>query len=398
MKVNRKILSDDSRRAVIGLNNRCKPVDSLKIAGMLLILFIQTFFSACKKGEHDAVPVRQVERTVLVYIAANNTLEYDAINSINKMESAAKDLKGNLIVYVKTNSGNSHLLKIKYDNSSKIKSDTIKTYIKQNSSDPAFLKQVILDSRKLSPADTYSLVMWSHATSWAPPSNKKVNSFGYDDEAEMDIKDLKNAIPSDFTYIMFDACSMGSVEVAYELKDKTRYILASPSEVLSESFPYESITPALFGGVDDLKTIARQFVDYYQSYSGLAASATVSLIDTRQLAELAAETKRLLLSAPPAPLNTSALQRLDFERNSGIPAYDFLSFLQNNFSQDRYAALNAQLDNVVIYKAHTKTFFNTPIQVFSGLSVYLPKISDPLKNYYNGFTWASDSAWMTLFY
>jgi len=370
----------------------------IEIYKLLVFILMLAILVGCKKDKSEPKPVQPVQRTVLVYIAANNTLEFDATNSINRMEKGAKGLTGNLIVFVKTNSGNSHLLKIKYDNTSLIKSDTIKTYGKRNSSDPEFLRQVIQDSRELSPANSYSLVMWSHATSWAPPSNKKTKSFGYDDEVEMDIKDFKNAIPSDFTYIMFDACSMGSIEVAYELKNKTKYILSSPSEVLSDSFPYEIITPNLFGGVEDLQKIANQFVQYYDSYTGLAASATVSLIDTKQLENLSFETKKLLLSVNRVDYNVKALQQLDFEINSGIPAYDFLSFLQQNFSVEQYAAVNAQLEKAIIYKAHTKNFFNIPIKVFCGLSVYLPKQGDPLKNYYNGFAWASDSAWSSLFY
>lgn len=370
-----------------------------KVYKLLMFIFLcPAFLVGCKKDRSEPKPVKPVERMVLVYIAANNTLEYDAVNSINKMEKGAKALNGNLIVFVKTNSNNSHLLKIRYDNTNRVVSDTIKTYGKRNSSDPEFLKQVIEDSRALSPANSYSLVMWSHATSWAPPSNKKINSFGYDDEVEMDVKDFKNAIPSDFTYIMFDACSMGSVEVAYELKDKTRYVLSSPAEVLSDSFPYEMITPDLFGGVEDLKKVAQQFIQYYESYTGLAASATVSLIDTKELEGLSFVTKKLLLSVSSINFNVKTLQQLDFETNSGIPAYDFLSFLQQNFSPNQYAAVQTQLEKTVIYKGHTKNFFNIPIKVFCGLSVYLPKEGDILKNYYSGFAWANDSAWGSLFH
>ncbi|WP_432713236.1 clostripain-related cysteine peptidase [Pedobacter sp.] len=98
----------------------------------------------------------------------------------------------------------------------------------------------------MSPANSYWLVLWSHATSWAPPTGRKTKSFGSDNNQEMDIIDFRNAIPSDFEYIMFAACSTGSVEVVYELQEKARYILFSPSAVPSASFPYEAITPHFF--------------------------------------------------------------------------------------------------------------------------------------------------------
>lgn len=32
---------------------------------------------------------------------------------------------------------------------------------------------------------------------------------------------------------------MGGIEVAYELRNKTDYMIASPAEVISNGFPYE---------------------------------------------------------------------------------------------------------------------------------------------------------------
>lgn len=392
MKISQKqngAMKSDQNRALIGLGR--------KLTCLLLLLSFNGLLS-CKKEKVSSSQDEIVERTVLIYIAANNNLENDALNSINKMENAAKSLKGNLIVFVKTNSNNSYLLRIRYDNTNRIKSDTLKTYGNRNSSDPEFLKEVIRDSRALSPANSYSLVMWSHATSWAPPSGVKNESFGSDEEKEMDIKDFKNAIPSDFTYIMFDACSMGSSEVVYELKDKTSYILTSPSEVLSSSFPYDVITPSLFGDVEDLKDVSQKFIEYYASFPGLSASATVSLIDTRELNQLAVETKTLLSSySTKVDFNVNTIQKLDFEANSGIPAYDFLSFLQQNFKSEQYEGIKTQLNKAVIFKGHTKNFFNVPIKTFCGLSIYLPNQNDHYKNYYSTLEWSKATGWNRFF-
>lgn len=43
---------------------------------------------------------------------ADNDLRYDALNSINRMEKGAANLDGTLLVYIKTESTKSYLLKI----------------------------------------------------------------------------------------------------------------------------------------------------------------------------------------------------------------------------------------------------------------------------------------------
>ena len=45
--------------------------------------------------------------------------------------------------------------------------------------------------------------------------------------------------------LMFDACLMGSVEVAAEFAGIADVLVASPAEILTTSFPYHTIIPAL---------------------------------------------------------------------------------------------------------------------------------------------------------
>jgi hypothetical protein len=71
----------------------------------------------------------KVNNMVLVYMEANNDLRYEALNSINRMELGAKNLNGTLLVYIKTSSVRSYLLKIKYDeDDNRIVSDTVKVF------------------------------------------------------------------------------------------------------------------------------------------------------------------------------------------------------------------------------------------------------------------------------
>jgi hypothetical protein len=349
----------------------------------------------CEKGR-ESEP-EYTDQMVLIYIAANNDLRPEALSSVNELERGYR--KGlNLLVYLKTTSETSVILKIKADDKPEIVSDTIAVYGNENSSDPYFLSRVVGDARKLSPASSYGLVLWSHASSWAPPLGVRLKSFGQDNGLEMDIADLKRALPSDFQYIIFDACSMASIETIYEMRNNARYILASPTEVLSSSYPYGQIVPYLFGGKEELIKIGQSFINYYQSLGGEYASATVSLIDTDALPLLAQKTKALLNSkSSKAGFDKSTVQRLDFDPTARVPAYDYMDFLQKSFEPQDYGAIIEQLDAAILHKNNTPSFLNRPITHFSGLSIYLPEPGDPLHSYYRMLDWYSDSGMSVLF-
>lgn len=333
---------------------------------------------------------------------ANNNLKYDALNSVNGMEQGALNIDGILLVYIKTTNRYSYLLKIKHDtNRNKIASDTVKTFENENFSGPENLKDVVLFSQSHYPSSSYGLILWSHATSWAPSEQSlpKVKSFGYDRGREMDIIELKEALPNNLDFIIFDACSMASLEVLFELKDKAKYILASPSETIADSYPYETITSYLFKDLDVLKSIAKEYFNYYNSLTGLRQSATVSVIETKELGALASKMKDLILKTkkPDDTLVRSNVQRMDFSTTFPVPQYDFLDFLNKNFDQLEATELILQLDKMVKYTAHTPYFLGNKIETSSGVTTHIPNKEDKNLNYYKKLKWYTAAGYNQLF-
>lgn len=151
----------------------------------LCFFILYLFLSAGCKKQDSVVPVEEsAQHMVLFYIAANNDLKYDALESFRKIQQGyIFNPSQRILIYLKTESNSSYLLTIDDHGV-----DTLKSYTDENSSDPKFLKKVILDSREIFDTETWGLVMWSHATSWKPKS--KTKSFGQDEGLEMDIKDL----------------------------------------------------------------------------------------------------------------------------------------------------------------------------------------------------------------
>ncbi len=370
----------------------------------LFWLSITMIISGCKKDDYPRDDVKEkAARNVLVYIEANNNLESEALNSINGLEQGALNIDGVLLVYIKTTDTKSYLLKIKHDSDTyKIISDTVKTFNDESFSNPAFLRTVIEYSQKEFPADSYGLILWSHATSWAPPVQQTIpqtKAFGNDRGNEMDIIELKNALPNNFDFLIFDACNMASLEVLFEFKDKAKYIIASPSETIAESFPYQEITPLLFKSMDALKNLAEGYFNYYNSYIGFRQSATISLIKTDQLNSLAKEMK-LLIQKNKSFGDTfiiNNVQRMDFTSDFPVPMYDFLDFVNKNFINEDLAGLVSQLNKTILYKANTSHFLGSPIKAYSGLTCYAPAKEDINLSYYQRFQWYRESGFNIIF-
>lgn len=357
-----------------------------------LSMLTLSLLSSCAKQDIVIPDVESPQSVVLFYIAANNDLKYDAIESFRKIKEGYKFRSDHrILIYLKTEAGHSHLLTLQ-DNGI----DTLKIYGNENSSDPNFLKKVISDSRAKYPSTITGMVLWSHATSWKP--KPKMKSFGQDEGVEMDIKDLANALPDNMEFLVFDACTMASIEVLYEVKNKAKYILASPAEILSTSFPYDNSINELFLGIDGLKNVAANFLLYYENQLGLYQSATISLVQTDKLESIARETsKLLLLKTLVYPFNKEKIQQLTFERSGNVPSYDYISVFRNNYEYNEHVELESAIQEAVLFKGSTKLFLGNEIVDYCGLSVYLPESDDPYFDYYSSLQWNSDSGWSRIF-
>ena len=221
----------------------------LEEAKFLLVLAMLSGFISCSKEEDD---FDYKEHTVIVYMIANNDLYQNALDNLNEIESAWDEYyDGNVIVIIEPKSSEKKLFVIEIEedhNPKNIASKTVHLYEDKSMTNPIDMKEMLSDIINKYPSKRYSLILWSHATGWLPSDKiltyprkavvpTKMRSFGDSNGSQMEIRDLANSIPSNvFDLIIFDACYMGGVEVAYEIKDKANYIIASPTEVLQQGF------------------------------------------------------------------------------------------------------------------------------------------------------------------
>lgn len=345
-------------------------------------------FTACHtEYDEDIIPIIYAERTVIVYMSADNDLSADALDDIEEIKKGYRDNDVNLVIFADLARESPYLLEIGLDSG-----EIVKTYPEINSANASQMQEVLNDIIDLYPANNYGLVLWSHGTSWLPP-NTPLRSFGRDHGNEMNIPSLSIALPIHFDFILFDACLMGAVEVAYELKDKTDYIIASSMEIIYKGFPYDRIIPEVVKPVINYKSVAKHYFDYYDNMDGAYRSSTISVIKTQHLRELAFCLKQLFENHETniQLFERSTIQRMDTYEEQYC--FDLADFVNTIFSEIDKSLFTGVLNETVVYKAYTPMFLSEyEIKTYCGLSCYLPhpKRKD-LNDYYKTLEWCKDS-------
>ncbi len=361
-----------------------------------------TLFS-CKKAETEEIVVVKRPKTVLLYMVANNNLSYDAENSISRLQNGYIPAEeGNLLVYKHCAGMDPVLLHIKKGEEGTVVADTAYRFPPRVSATKSALTQALNVTQALFPADSYGLILWSHGTGWIPPlassssaaqevsGSAPQRTFGLDGKVELEIRDLAQAIPYKLSFMLMDACFMGGIETAYEVKDSVDYYIGSPAEILTESFPYHKIMQHIFKSTPDYAAVCREYYDYYNAKSGAERSATVALMDCSKLAEVAEVAKRVFdqYGERIASLDLSLLQPY-FRGSSSKYFYDLKDLVDAIADASLSAEFAAALERAVPYKAATPYFIELPIRSFCGVSTYVPgnPADTKLADYYKQYKW-----------
>ena len=361
-----------------------------------------TLFS-CKKAETEEIVVVKRPKTVLLYMVANNNLSYDAENSISRLQNGYIPAEeGNLLVYKHCAGMDPVLLHIKKGEEGTVVADTAYRFPPRVSATKSALTQALNVTQALFPADSYGLILWSHGTGWIPPlassssaaqevsGSAPQRTFGLDGKVELEIRDLAQAIPYKLSFMLMDACFMGGIETAYEVKDSVDYYIGSPAEILTESFPYHKIMQHIFKSTPDYAAVCKEYYDYYNAKTGAERSATVALMDCSKLAEVAEVAKRVFdqYGERIASLDLSLLQ--PYFRGSGSKYfYDLKDLVDAIADASLSAEFAAALERAVPYKASTPYFIELPIRSFCGVSTYVPgnPADTKLADYYKQYKW-----------
>ena len=224
----------------------------------------------------------------------------------------------------------------------------------------------------------------------------QVGSAGNYVSYEMELEEFADAFPMKFDYILFDACLMGGIEVAYELRNVCDRIGFSQTEVLAEGLNYTTLTEHLLKNtVPNPQAVCEDYFSQYIKQSGVYQSATISLIDCRELEPLAEVCKNIFTnhSAGIKAIRMSNVQQ--YYRSNYRYFYDLKSIVQEaGASAQEMRNLDEALSKCVIYGAYTPKFMEEfRILTYSGFSMYLPRdlstafYFEELNSYYKTLEW-----------
>lgn len=396
-----------------------------KVNILFLLVGIAAFFAACSHDD-DGGPVppqprEQVGRTVLVYIVGDNGVsELSGLfkENFKDMVEGMKEVdysKCNLVVYSEMVDDVPRLISLKNKNGQVI-ADTIFTYPEQNPLDKTVMSEVIARTLEYFPADSYGFAYLSHSSSWVPAyTNANSRSIGYYRRTQMEIADLRDVLLSSFPkplkYILFDCCSMQSVEVAYELRHCAEYFIGSPTEIPGPGAPYKTVVPELFTDTDLPLNIARAYYDFYdKSYTGATPTnanwtggIATSVIESGALEDLAVATKAILSKyvQDQRLIDRSGILLYDFNDYANYDFDELVQYLTGGTDNADYQNWKAIFDAAVIFReTTTMNYSGIASRMFSmvgseGLSTWIPfgSIDSRLNTFYHTLSWYTAAGW-----
>ncbi len=372
--------------------------------GLLLSCF---FLFGCTKN--DIVGLSEIitetpDRTVLLYIVGDNDLtkfvDANVASVMAGMQAVPTTL--NMLVYQDNHSSDGQgnmtaptLYRVTYEYGQATR-QVVKTYEEQNSIDSEVMQGVIRDAFSAYPSSEKGLIFWSHGSGWLPKSKASVPiqySYGPDNYQYLDIWELRPILEEtgiQFDFITFDACNMAAVEVAYELRNVSKYTILSPTEIMGVGFPYQYMVPVLAKKDLDLQALCQAYMQFYDGMN--SRDGAITLIESAKLEGLADLYASFLASYGETinQSNTTEIQQYG-RRSKGTynVFFDMASVAETFMPDDLYSPFLTQYNKVVLYHDNTPSFIEIVINQGSGLSVFLPQVNTNTyyKDSYNALQW-----------
>ncbi len=346
--------------------------------------------ASCRDDDPEitpGVPEMPFDRTVLVYMAAQNSLGASNFQRDDSLEiAAAADsiAKNNCLLVFIDDKYNPRI----YQFAAKKAPKLVRSWKDDVSSvDPATLQDVLTWTKENFRADEYGLVMWSHSSGWIPASNtaRYIRSFGVDTgmggwmssdrdaggklAPQMDIVDMADAINKSgihLRFILFDSCLMGDIETAFTLRTATDYVIASPIAIHAAGGHYTGLVSRGFF-CEDVVQIARTYFDdvtspkfysIYQDYGAVVAAINTEALDSLAIT-LSEVLPRSTLVDRVSPILTHITCYSEYSSYSSYrpKCYDALETMHLLLPDEAdYQRWKAALEKVVAFSACTESF------------------------------------------
>lgn len=389
----------------------------------LLILLATLFIVGCQEDVPAPYPVPKnlPNKTIFVYMpwsaARNNetgSLYNNFLQNIEDIEAAIEAEKGlgrnKLMVFIATSANNAVLIEVKYAANGRCQRDTLQHFDSHNM--PAYttangLASLLSKVKVEAPAKQYALIVGCHGTGWLFSEGKsraRTRYFGGSDHYfQTNIPTLAAAIEQAkmrMQFVMFDDCYMSNVEVAYEMRHATDYLIGCCSEIMAYGMPYKNIWKHLTQPKPNYKEVVNEFHNFYSNYKW--PYGNIGVTDCSKVEEVAARMKTInAATANNAKLiDWEDIQRLDgYEKTIFFDMGDYVNKLCNTpETQSMAREMQTALAQLVPYKSTTKYVYTALeqhypstiiVNAYSGITISDPTQSD----FENALTTKRETSW-----
>lgn len=319
----------------MGGSNLNKTIMSVALAGILLAAAISVVGAGALAGgprvsepapaESDAnvhldeAPEADAKWTIMVYLDGDNSLENYALDDLEEMEKIGSKNGVNIVILMDTltliggthwyflGEGNTHVdMEAGYHHCDCELVTGTECPGELNMGDGPTLTYFVEKAMAFAPAENYMLVLWDHGGGWYgvcwDDSSEMFPESGRIDRLTVD--EMANALydaglgpdGEKLSMIGFDACLNSMVEIAYECRDISDYMLASVTSIPGPGWDYTPILDSLTTNPDmDAVELGHVVVDSYVEFysycsgNGLAGMnwAGLSLLDLSKIPDLA---------------------------------------------------------------------------------------------------------------
>ncbi|MGB3341204.1 MAG: clostripain-related cysteine peptidase [bacterium] len=343
------------------------------------------------------------EWTTLVYMAADNDLAQWADSDLVEMETVGSDDEFSIIVQVdKPYVGAKRLL---------VGNGT--SYELQNLGiidmcDWETLLDFLEWGMRNYPAEKYFVVLWDHGSGWTlMPKCSYGSDWSSGNELGIFNGDLQNALKSLYAYtgekidlFAFDACLMQQLEVAFEIVDYAKVLLAAQALCPIQGFCYDKIFAYLNADPkQDEKDIAEAaislIIETYSNTQPVAFSA-IKLTKLDALKHAFDEFANAMMTGSPTPTLVNIrdnVQTISVRDQAPSPDDEFIDLgdliqgLDSIFSSDETQALVLAYEHAVL----ESQFWGDNFSQVTGLTIWFPReyrLFKQLVDEYSGLDWA----------
>jgi len=383
----------------------------LKSRFFLLLFALPLLFSCSPKKEYDW--------TILVYMAADNSLYQNALSDINEMEKA--QFSDNIKVIVRVD-----LLEL----SEHLKQDGNTYDISHDENENLISSHIVKKSGEIDSGDYHSLInfanwgfdnypsrkralfIWSHGNAWYNRYNKfcvDQKTLDFIDIPKGDLESAFNQMNNKIDILGLDACNMQSIEVNDNLTKNVDYIIASEDVIKPDGFPYDDILNE-WENYESAQNITQMINDvFYESYMPGGSQNEYSNIFPFGISTILTNKYKTLYDDIAAFLEMDLSQirgeivsardncynNFDSDYSSQIDINEFFSHLNEELAESNnyksyVDSIMADLDNLVIYKQCyllTETSGYTTIWFPQSYTTYQNMIEDYNNLSFNKLHW-----------